>query len=127
MDDIAIPIATGHKTTTIRSYVIKIGWCNRSADTAKLVFEKYQSSNGTANTHSLYTSNENIEHGNTHRFTTYNGVHTSGDSVSDHISNTEDLNQNWISPKTNSRNLFPYFRGNNYISPVKKLKKSSND
>ena len=81
-------IATGHKTTSARSSLINIGQCNRSADTTKFTSENYESSTSTANTHSLYTINNNIEHGNTHIFVTHNGVHPSRNSVSNHISNT---------------------------------------
>ena len=98
-----------------------------SADTAKTISENHENSTGTANTHSLYTINDNIEYDNNHRFGIPNGVHPSRNSVFNHISNTEDFNQNWISFQTNLRELCPYIRGNNYILPVKKLNSSSND
>ena len=105
-------IATGHKTISARSSLINIGQCDRSTDIVTPISENHESSTGATNTHSLYKINDNIEHGNIHSFVTPNGVHPPRNSVSNNISNTLDFNQNWISSKTNTRELFPYFRGN---------------
>ena len=120
-------IAVGHNTTSSRSSLINIGECNRSADTSKITAENHENSTGTAITHSLYTINGNIEHGNTCRFVTPNGVNLSRNSVLNRISNTDEFNEDSISSKTKSRELFPLLIGNNYISPVKKINNRSKE
>ena len=88
MEDIDTYITTGHITTTSRSSLINIGQCNRSADIAKPISEHHKSSTNTANTHSVYIINDNIEHGSNHIVVTPNCVHLSRNSVSNNISNT---------------------------------------
>ena len=127
MEVISKHIAIGHNTTSARSSLINIIQCNRSADTAKPTSENHENSTGTANNHSVYTSNDNIEHGNTCRFVTPNVFNLSRNSVLNHTSNIEDFNEDSISSKIRSRELFPYFRGNNYISPVNKISIVSNE
>ena len=126
MEGIAKHIDTGNTTTTLCSSVINICQCNRNDDTVKPISENYESSTCTSNIHSLYTINDNIEHGNIHRIITHNGTHPSRNSVSNNISIKEDFNQTWILSKTNSRKLVSCTRGNNYISPVNKMNNSSN-
>ena len=87
MEDIDKHIATGHKPTTACSSLINVGQCNRSADTAKSISKNHKIRTVTANTYSVYNINYNIEHGNTHRFVTPNGVHPSRNSVFNNISN----------------------------------------
>ena len=74
-------IAIGHKTTTVRSSSIHICLCNRNDGTAKPIFENHESSNDTANIHSLFIVNGNIEHGNIHRYVTPTGDHPSRNSI----------------------------------------------
>ena len=63
-----------------------------SADTTQITSKNHVSSTGTTITHSLYTINDNIEHGNSCRFVTPNGVNLSLNSVLNNISNIEDFN-----------------------------------
>ena len=86
-------IVIAHNITSARPSLRNVAQCNRSADTAKPTTENHESSTSTVDTNSLYKINGNIEHCNTRRFVIPNGDHTSRKIVPNHISNTEDFNE----------------------------------